>query len=111
MTFQISSAQINGSGLQAGESVHNMNGSELFQNVRKETIYIELLNEGTSVWRPAPALRIGPHTYVVLPTPDYDPENEEWKFPPGSIVVGQMQTLSGEDVLVASAQADIRQAP
>jgi hypothetical protein len=84
-----------------------MNRAELFTNVRKETIYIGLLNEGTSVWRPAPALRIGPHIYVVLPTPNYDPEDEEWEFPPGSVVVGQMQAKSGGDVLVAIALADI----
>lgn len=84
-----------------------MNGTELFQNVRKETIYIELLNEGTSVWRPTSALRVGPHTYVVLPTPDYDPEDEEWRFPPGSVVVGQRQTKSGGDILVATSGPDI----
>jgi hypothetical protein len=31
----------------------------------------------------------------------------EWKFPPGSVVVGQVQMHSGEDVLVAIAHADI----
>ncbi len=84
-----------------------MSRAEFFQNVQKETIYIELLNEGTSVWRPTSALQIGPHVYVVLPTPNYDPEDEEWKFPPGSLVVGQMQTKSGGDVLVAISRADI----
>jgi len=84
-----------------------MNKTELFQNVRKETIYIELRNEGTPVWRPASALQVGQHTYVILPTPNYDPEDEEWQFPPGSIVVGQMQMKSGGDVLVAVAHADI----
>jgi len=84
-----------------------MNRAELFSNVRKETIYIELLNEGTSVWRPTSALQVGPHTYVVLPTPNFDPEDEEWKFPPGSVVAGEVQTHGGEDILVAIVQADI----
>jgi hypothetical protein len=84
-----------------------MNSSELFQNVHRVTIYIELLNEGAFVWRPTSALQVGPHTYVVLPTPDCDPEDEEWQFPPGSVVVGQMQTRTGGDVLVAVSHADI----
>ncbi|MCL5280366.1 MAG: hypothetical protein M1376_10720 [Planctomycetes bacterium] len=84
-----------------------MSTTELFENVQKETIYIELLNEGTSVWRPTPALRVGPHTYVVLPTANYDPEDEEGRFPPGSVVVGQMQTKTGGSVLVATSRADI----
>jgi hypothetical protein len=84
-----------------------MSEAELFENVRKETIYIELLNEGTSVWRPTSALQVGPHTYVVLPTSNYAPEDEEWQFPPGSVVVGRIQTNSGGDILVAVSHADI----
>ena len=83
-----------------------MSKTELFENIQKETIYIELLNEGTSVWRPTSALRVGPCTYVVLPTPNYHPADEEWQFPPGSVVVGRMQTKSGREVLVATSRAD-----
>lgn len=81
--------------------------SVLFKDVRKETIYVELLNEGTCVWRPAPALQVGPQLFVLLPTQDYDPETEEWKFLPGSVVVCERRTTYQGDVLVASSRADI----
>ena len=42
-----------------------------FQGIRGEIVYIELLNEGTSVWRPASALQVGPRAYVVLLPQNY----------------------------------------
>jgi hypothetical protein len=68
----------------------------LFENIRETTICIALLNEGTDVWHRVRALQVGPHTFVVLLTQAYDPETEEWEFPPGSVVVCQEQTKSGE---------------
>lgn len=48
------------------------------------TIYMPLLNEGTSVWKPVTAERVSPATFRVLgPKPD----DEEWEFAPGSVVV------------------------
>jgi hypothetical protein len=69
------------------------------------TIYIPLLNEGTVVFRPTSAVRMGTNTYKVLPSPDYDPNLEEWAFPPGSIVEGSLETKGGKAVLVARAKA------
>jgi hypothetical protein len=49
-------------------------------------IYIRLLNEGTEVSRPTKAVDLGSGIFIVLPTADYDPEDETWEFPPGSRV-------------------------
>ena len=68
---------------------------------RKEIIYIPLLNEGTDVWRPAYGLQVGEQTYVVLLSSDYDPEDEEWEFPPGNIVVCKKKVLLGAEGGVA----------
>ena len=48
--------------------------------VEPVTIHVELLDEGTQVWRPAHAEPIGPDVYLVLGS---IPENELWAFPPG----------------------------
>lgn len=52
-----------------------------------DRIYVSLIDEGVEVWRPVPAYRVDADTYIVLRTPDYDPQDESWQFPPGSIVV------------------------
>ena len=67
-----------------------------------QQIYINLLEEGTPTLRPTQAIALGNHLYELLPTPDYDPEDEVWEFEPGSIVMGQSQYISEkESVLVA----------
>lgn len=64
-------------------------------------IFIPLLNEGTNVLRPTQGIALGPSEFRVLPTPDYDPSDEEWEFPPGSVVKCVRETSSGRDLLVA----------
>jgi hypothetical protein len=57
------------------------------------TIHIELLSEGTEVWRPVQAERITRDIYLVLgPVP----EDEEWAFPPGNLVRCVERELSGD---------------
>jgi hypothetical protein len=47
------------------------------------TIYMPLLNEGTAVWRPVTAEHLNGDVFRVIgPMPD----DEEWAFPPGSVV-------------------------
>lgn len=81
------------------------------KSFRKEIIYIPLLNEGVPTIRPAYGLQVGEHTYVVLLSSDYDPEDEEWEFPPGSVVVcqkGVSKTVyKGEVFLVARSRSQI----
>ena len=71
------------------------------------TIYVSLLNEGTSVVRPTQGVKLGENVYRVLPTKDYDPNNEEWEFPPGSVVECVLETRSGQEILVARKRADM----
>jgi len=52
----------------------------------KRVIYIRLLDEGIDVWRPTEGLDLGGGLFRILPTPDYDPEDEKWEFLPGSVV-------------------------
>jgi hypothetical protein len=79
--------------------------AETASSTRASTIYIPLLNEGTSVVRPTQAVKLGEKLYRVLPTKDYDPNDEEWEFPPGSVVECVLETLSGREVPVARKRA------
>lgn len=66
-----------------------------------ETIYIQLLDEGTRVSRPTQGVLLGNNLYRVLPTSDYDPNNERWEFLPGSVVRCRVENWSSGDILVA----------
>jgi hypothetical protein len=67
------------------------------------TIYMPLLNEGTDVWRPVEATLQAPGTYRVQGEMD---EEEEWAFPPGSLVHCEWKTFSdGERRLTAVGAA------
>lgn len=66
-------------------------------------IYIYLLNEGVEVWRPTQAVDLGNGSYKILATENYDPDDETWQFPPGSVVRGENKKLSEGTVLVAIA--------
>lgn len=65
------------------------------------TIYISLLHEGVNVIRPTTGSLLPDGSYLVLPTPDYDPEAEEWEFLPGTVVNCKAEVISDEEVLVA----------
>ena len=71
---------------------------------QKVKIYIELLEEGTPTIRGTEAIPLGNGHYQVLPTPDYDPEDETWKFIPGSIVHCEKRMNFGEKILLAVEQ-------
>jgi hypothetical protein len=65
-------------------------------------IYVILLEEGTSTMRPTEAEDLGDGLFRLLPTPDYDPEDEVWEFEPQTIVYGQDSVTSdGERILKA----------
>ena len=66
-----------------------------------KTIYIELLNEGTVVYRPVQASPVGKDLYRIESI-NKDPEDEEWRFPKGAIVRCGIRKLSStEEALVA----------
>jgi hypothetical protein len=66
------------------------------------TIYIRLLDEGTEVFRPTSAEPVGSALFKVLPTSNYNPQDETWEFVPGSLVECEMRKIEGDEVLVAS---------
>ena len=49
-------------------------------------LYVRLLNEGTDVLRPTSAFELGGGLFCLTATPDYDPDLEEWEFPPGTTI-------------------------
>ena len=67
----------------------------------EKKIYIQLLGEGTIVYRPVPACQIADNLYEVGGFEIHDPENEVWEFTPGTYVFVEEQYLDGESVLVA----------
>jgi hypothetical protein len=66
------------------------------------TVYVQLLNEGTLVYRPTRATIVGPGVVRLEATPDYDPENEEWEFPPGAIVRLEQRRFSEGEACIAA---------
>ncbi|SDP98109.1 hypothetical protein SAMN05428975_4617 [Mucilaginibacter sp. OK268] len=67
-------------------------------------IYIKLLEEGTNVYRPVSATKIGENVFQLKGFDIYDPEDEIWEFLPGSTILVEERTLSNKKVLVAMAQ-------
>ncbi len=80
--------------------------STFFDNIRKETIYIPLLNEGTDVSRPALGLQVGQETFLVVLTKTYNSEDEEWEFPPGSVVTCRKEIKPDGEFLFAVSRVD-----
>ncbi len=70
-------------------------------NTDMQQIYVRLLDEGTEVFRPAEAEPLPDGCFKLLPTEGYDPEDEKWEFPPGSIVRAHQQKRDGEFIWVA----------
>lgn len=69
-------------------------------------MYVQLLGEGTAVYRPAPATILGEGVALLQASEDYDPEDEDWEFKPGAIVRLEWRRLSGGNVRVAVAPTD-----
>ena len=65
------------------------------------TVYVQLLGEGTVVFRPAPAESVDVDVVRLLMPDDYDPEDEDWEFKPGATVRVEARSLSHGQRLVA----------
>ncbi len=70
-------------------------------NIEPIVIYVRLIGEGTTVFRPTQGVPLGEGHYKLLPANDYDPDDETWEFLPGSVVCGEMRQLDGDVVMVA----------
>ena len=77
-------------------------------NIKIVKLYIPLLNEGTPVLRPTTGMWLRGNIYKVLAVENYDPEDEEWRFPPESIVECRHELQNGEAVLVARKKVDLK---
>ena len=73
--------------------------TDLFTNM--DTIFVQLLDEGTFVIRPTKGRRVCGNIYEITATPDYDEELETWEFTPGSTVECSWEEHTGKWVLVA----------
>jgi hypothetical protein len=59
-------------------------------------IYVELLDEGTACWRRIIARSVGNELFEILPSEDYDPDDEVWKFLPGALVKLEYFTIGSD---------------
>lgn len=57
-------------------------------------IYVQLLDEGTVVYRPVPARKISSSICVLEGADLYDPDNEVWEFLPGTQVIVEEKEFS-----------------
>ena len=73
-------------------------------STEQATVFVRLLDEGTDVWRPVQAQRLGETTYQIAD--QVVPDDEVWSFQPGDIVVAERRQGDGDDQpLTAVAQA------
>jgi hypothetical protein len=69
------------------------------------TIYVELLDEGTSAWRPVQAVIVAGGVYRIV-SENHHPGDERWRFPSGAVVRCEESQLSRGLCLVAVALAE-----
>lgn len=74
-------------------------------NTKEHTIYVRLLDEGTDVFRPVLAKSVGEDIYELLVPHEYDSEDEQWEFQPGSRVRVMVRHGSDGEYLVATSLA------
>ena len=70
----------------------------------KIPLYVPLINEGTDVLRPTTGVFVKPDIVRVEASSDYDPDSEEWEFPPGTEVRYVAEFRSGSQILVARSR-------
>jgi hypothetical protein len=64
-------------------------------------IYVRLMGEGTECFRPARGFEVASGLFKLLPSPNYDSDDEQWEFPPGSVVRTEQRTSGNATILVA----------
>ncbi len=65
------------------------------------TVYVRLLSEGTEVSRPIQAQKLREGLYKLTETSNYHTEDEQWEFPPGSLMRCEQREQHGEKFLLA----------
>ncbi len=70
-----------------------------------KTIYVSLLNEGTSVWRPVQVIELESGLFEI-PENTKVPQDEKWEFNPGTRVkCKEHKFTDGQAGLIAYAKA------
>ncbi|MBY0406770.1 MAG: hypothetical protein K2Q01_03700 [Rickettsiales bacterium] len=64
-------------------------------------IYIQILGDEEGTLRPTQAVALDDNRYKVLPIPNYEQADEEWEFPPGTIVSCETRSYRGKNYLLA----------
>ena len=64
-------------------------------------VYVQLLNEGTRVFRPVSATKVLDNVFKINKSEMCNEEDETWEFAPGTNVIVEEQNLKGELLLVA----------
>jgi len=72
----------------------------------KSKIYVALIDEGTTVWRPVSAIQIRDHIYQIDPNAGVPPD-ENWEFIPGSYVACEEYQFADFTGKVAYAEAQL----
>lgn len=71
------------------------------------SVFVRLLDEGSEAARGTQAVLEGPNVCRLLPSPDYDPEDEVWEFLPGAIVrFKPSKDADGNDILLVYEAVD-----
>lgn len=68
--------------------------------MKRQTIYVVLLGEGTDVWRPVEVEVLGGGLFRII-SENANLEDEHWEFAPGSIVRGAQRASFDGPVVVA----------
>jgi hypothetical protein len=66
--------------------------------MKTEKIFVQLLNEGTTVFRPVMAEKIHGNIYKILSDQEHNPEIEVWQYLPGQTVEVEEKSGSSRDV-------------
>lgn len=72
----------------------------------KTQVYVRLLDEGVAVSRPACGIPLREGVFRLEATEEYDPDDEVWEYPPGTVVRCEVTDIGGERVLLAVARAE-----
>jgi hypothetical protein len=83
-----------------GAKRHDMS-AETRSETKGTTIFVRLLDEGTEVSRPTEAVDLGNGLLKLVRTPNYDPDDEKWEFPPGSVFRGEKRCDNAGEYLLA----------
>ena len=67
-------------------------------------IWIPLRNEGTIAAKMTKGVSLPGDEYIVIMPDEYDPQDEEWEFLPGTIVKCRKEIWSEGEILVAYEQ-------